>query len=696
MKLSMQNKVVLPSALTLLILMVGSSFYLSHMIGAQLAEESLSHLNAGNIILAKNIKNSAENYKACVRAITGTVRVQEFSQAIIGEGGFTVEETKPLVQKTLERFLSTYGQFAQFNLCDATGKVLVSTSQTGKLALGYSVGQEDFFRRAMQGETYISAPKIDESIGEKAVRIAAPIKVPSGKTPGIFYCVLTCKEINQDTVQGFTIGKTGYSYIVDAKTGIMLAHPDETKIAVQNLYHTQPWLQNAIPGRGDTRADYVDARGAKKLVAYYIERTSGWIALSCIAYEELNDVVVFMRNVTIAMMLGAAIIVSVVLLVIVRGMTRDVQTTNIFAQAVASGDLDRTLEVHRTDELGNLGDALRQMVESLKGMIKQSLADSENAKREAENAHRSMGEAEIAAREAKEAQENILSVAKRLEEMGSIISSASTQLAAQIEQSDKGAADSAARLGEAASAMNEMNATVQEVARNASSAAHASAETRAKALAGADVVSKSVSSIEEMRKASLALRDDMTELNDHAQSISHIMGVISDIADQTNLLALNAAIEAARAGEAGRGFAVVADEVRKLAEKTMASTADVGKATTAIQTSTSKSMDGMAKAIERLEEATQYARESGMALQEIVANVEATTDQVNAIATAAEEQSAASEEINRSIAEVNALSSQTAQAMSEASQAIEQLAEQTQQMNALMKEMESGNHHIKK
>ena len=110
----------------------------------------------------------------------------------------------------------------------------------------------------------------------------------------------------------------------------------------------------------------------------------------------------------------------------------------------------------------------------------------------------------------------------------------------------------------------------------------------------------------------------MAELDDHAKAISQIMGVISDIADQTNLLALNAAIEAARAGEAGRGFAVVADEVRKLAEKTMSSTTDVGNAITAIQHSAGQSIQQVEKAVGNVEEATDFSNRSGEALKEIV------------------------------------------------------------------------------
>ena len=168
------------------------------------------------------------------------------------------------------------------------------------------------------------------------------------------------------------------------------------------------------------------------------------------------------------------------------------------------------------------------------------------------------------------------------------------------------------------------------------------------------------------------------------------MNVINEVADQTNLLALNAAIEAARAGEAGRGFAVVADEVRKLAEKTMASTNDVGNAITAIQESTAKSMTGVDNAVERIGEANELASRSGAALEEIVATVVATGDQVNAIATASEEQSAASEEINQSIVQVNDMSRQTAEAMAEAARAVSDLAAQAHGLTELIEAMKKG------
>ena len=370
----------------------------------------------------------------------------------------------------------------------------------------------------------------------------------------------------------------------------------------------------------------------------------------------------------------------------VRQLGKDPGELNAIAHRVVDGD-------YNVDDGGKkmgVYGSIVEMVNALKTNIENAQRESENAKEQSRKAREAMQQAEAASTEAQSKTEAMLVAADKLEQVGSVVSSASTELSAQIEQSDRGAAESAQRLSEAATAMNEMNATVQEVAKNAGSASAASAETREKAEAGAQVVEKAVRSIDQVHQMSLELKDDMTQLNEHAQDITRIMGVISDIADQTNLLALNAAIEAARAGEAGRGFAVVADEVRKLAEKTMASTNDVGNAIKSIQESTAKSMTGVDNAVERIGEANELASRSGAALEEIVATVEATGDQVNAIATASEEQSAASEEINQSIVQVNDMSRQTAEAMGEAAKAVSELAAQAQTLTELIRELKQA------
>ncbi len=435
---------------------------------------------------------------------------------------------------------------------------------------------------------------------------------------------------------------------------------------------------------GDSRKSYLELSAQlNELVAQARKNAENNSAEGDAMYENSNMVGTGM---TILAILIAVLLTILIVRNAVRQLGKDPGELNAIALRVVDGDYNID---DGGKKMGVYG-AIVEMVNALKSHIENAQRESENAREQSAKAQEAMRQAEAASKEAQGKTQAMLAAADRLEQVGGVVSSASTELSAQIEQSDRGAAESAQRLSEAATAMNEMNATVQEVARNAGSASAASAETKEKAEAGAQVVEKAVRSIEDVHQMSLALKDDMTQLNEHAQDITRIMGVISDIADQTNLLALNAAIEAARAGEAGRGFAVVADEVRKLAEKTMASTNDVGNAIKAIQESTAKSMTGVDNAVERIGEATELANQSGQALQEIVATVEATGDQVNAIATASEEQSAASEEINQSIVQVNDMSRQTAEAMAEAAKAVSDLAAQAQGLTNLIQELKQA------
>jgi methyl-accepting chemotaxis protein len=299
---------------------------------------------------------------------------------------------------------------------------------------------------------------------------------------------------------------------------------------------------------------------------------------------------------------------------------------------------------------------------------------------------------------------DIMAQQKRIEEQNSVIAhtaaeasavadrmaSAAQELSSQIEQSANGADIQRQRIQETATAVEEMNATILEVAQNSSKTADSAENARTKADEGATLVGEVVAAVLSVRDEAEGLKEDMRGLGDKAQGIGTVLGVISDIADQTNLLALNAAIEAARAGEAGRGFAVVADEVRKLAEKTMTATKEVGQAITGIQQGTRETVARVEKAVEAVGRAAGLAERSGGTLSEIVTLVEAAGDQVRSIATASEQQSATSEEINRAVEEVNRLSGETADAMAQSNQAVAELAELAQRLNTLIGELESG------
>jgi methyl-accepting chemotaxis protein len=286
--------------------------------------------------------------------------------------------------------------------------------------------------------------------------------------------------------------------------------------------------------------------------------------------------------------------------------------------------------------------------------------------------------------EAKNRERAIQGVTDQASEISSRMAAASEELSSQVDQVSNGAMLQRERMESTASAMNEMNSTVLEVARNASQASEQSDSARTQAESGAGLVGQVVQAINNVNNVALSLQDNMRELGSKAESIGGVMNVISDIADQTNLLALNAAIEAARAGEAGRGFAVVADEVRKLAEKTMSATQEVGGNIAAIQQSTTASIDKVEMAVKNISEATSLANSSGAALKEIVGVVASTSSVVSSIATAAEQQSATSEEINHSIEEVTRIVAETAEGMEQSNAAVRELSQMAQQLRTVM------------
>lgn len=378
-------------------------------------------------------------------------------------------------------------------------------------------------------------------------------------------------------------------------------------------------------------------------------------------------------------------------LLLTRSITRPLGAILSYSQFVAGGNLKEQLTVNQGDEMGKLSDSLRVMVKALNDKIAEADAKSAEAAEQARLAGIATNEANQAKAAAERAKaEGMMQAAMQLEKVVEVVSSASEQLSAQIEQSSRGTEVQSQRAGETATAMEEMNSTVLEVARNASQAAASTDDARKKAAEGALVVSKVVDGIGEMQRVSQTLKADMETLGKQAEGIGQIMNVISDIADQTNLLALNAAIEAARAGDAGRGFAVVADEVRKLAEKTMTATQEVGHAIKGIQQGTRKNLENVEHSARAVDSATVLAQKSGEALNEIVSMVDTATDQVRSIATASEQQSATSEEINRSIEDINRISSETASAMNQSAQAVGELACQAQSLRTLIEKMKTG------
>ncbi len=299
---------------------------------------------------------------------------------------------------------------------------------------------------------------------------------------------------------------------------------------------------------------------------------------------------------------------------------------------IASGDLSHDIETRRADELGQLQSSMQKMTVGLRELIG-GIRD---------------GVTQIA--------------------------SAAEQLSAVTEQTSAGVNSQKVETDQVATAMHEMTATVQEVARNAEEASEAAKAADLQARDGDRVVGEAVAQIERLALAVGSSTDAMNGLKRESEKIGSVLDVIKSVAQQTNLLALNAAIEAARAGEAGRGFAVVADEVRSLAQRTQQSTEEIEELIGGLQSGTQQVATTLENSRDLTDSSVELTRRAGASLGSITRTVSAIQAMNQQIATAAEEQTAVAEEINRSVLNVRDVSEQTAAASEETAASSVELA----------------------
>ncbi|WP_460147596.1 methyl-accepting chemotaxis protein [Pseudomonas sp. H2_H03] len=347
-------------------------------------------------------------------------------------------------------------------------------------------------------------------------------------------------------------------------------------------------------------------------------------------------------NWVVGLLIIASLLTMLFAWLLTKSITQPIALALEAAETIAEGNLTRPIKVDGTDEAGRLLLAMQKMQEKLRDTL------------------------------------------MRISGSATQLASAAEELNVVTDESARGLAQQDNEIEQAATAVNEMTSAVEEVARNAVSTSEASKNATASAGDGRDLVHETVNAIERMSGDVQSTADLIGNLAEESRDIGKVLDVIRGLADQTNLLALNAAIEAARAGEAGRGFAVVADEVRALTHRTQQSTSEIERMVGSIQGGTQKAVSSMRNSTDRAESTLSIAKGAGLALETINTAVIEINERNLVIAAAAEEQAAVAREVDRNLVNIRDLSTQSSNGAAQTSAASGELTRLAVDLNSMV------------
>ncbi len=646
------------------------------------------------------------------------------------------------VSTHLKDFMRTFPEEVEVFLTDIQGLNVAMTDRTGD----YLQADEGWWQGAYnngQGAVFISEVDYDDTAGAWAIDIGVPVRGKDGhEIIGILRGTVDISVVF-DTLSQIAFGQTGYAALLDSEGKILYAHNSDLLLS-QAPDTIQTALSNSTEG---WRGDLTDLDGNPAVIAFRqmggdMGEALGWTLLVEKDQQEVNTPVqrALINSLFIAALIAGLMVVAGIWAA--RFISQPLTIATYQAQCLSVGDASHSKAqavdkfVDRGDEVGELLRAFRSLREYVQDMVgiaqhlaNGNLATSVNTRGEkdvlgiafdqmivnlralvgqvANNANQLGHASRQLSANADQSGQATAQVAATIQEMATSIhrqaqgmnnaTSTVQQVARAIDNVASGAQEQAAAVAKSANITTQISTAIRQVADNAQAGASGSSQATEAARAGAHTIQETIYGMESIKTKVGLSAQKVQEMGHRSGQIGAIVETIEDIAGQTNLLALNAAIEAARAGEHGKGFAVVADEVRKLAEKSSSATREIGGLIKDIQQTVTEAVTAMDEGAVEVENGVARADEAGKALQNILSSVESVNVQVEAIAAAAQEMSASSSElvnamdlVSAVVEENTASTEEMAAGSSEVIEAIENTAALTQENTAAIEEVSAS------